>query len=364
MIIPYSVGASPRSLNWARRRAERRIGGQYGAFVSDSLHLTYTAVLLAVFARQLCIPVPALLFLMTAGALSAHGEMRTSIIILLGIAGCLAADGIWFWLGRRWGSQVLRLLYRFAPDPRRSAQNANEKFRRFGPPVLCVAKLFPGLDLVMPPLVGAEGVSLPTFVAFDVVGGFLWSTFYVGLGYLFSNELNVVIRWLTHFGAVLVTVVAGSISVYAGWRGLVLLRMIRRLRLRRIGPAMLARKLKAGKKVAVLDLFNFEPESQGMETIPGAFRVDPSVLRKHPHVTVPNDVDIVLFSSSGGDTVAARAALGLQRIGVNNVWVLQGGLKAWREQGFPLAQSPELPEVAAARVGVKLPSFVTSSIIR
>ena len=329
----------------------------------DSLHLTYTAVLLAVFARQLCIPVPALLFLMTAGAVSAHGEMRTGIIILVGMAGCLAADGIWFSLGRRWGSQVLRLLYRFAPDPRRSAQNANEKFRRFGPPVLCVAKLFPGLDLVMPPLIGAEGVSLPTFVACDLAGGFLWSTFYVGLGYLFSNEVNVAIRWLTHFGAVLVTAVVSVISVYAGRRGLVLLRMIRRLRLRRIGPAMLACKLKSGKKVAILDLLNFEPESQSMETIPGAFRVDPSVLRKHPHVAVPNDVDIVLFSSSGGDTVPARAALGLQRIGVSNVWVLQGGLKAWREQGFPVAQTPELPEVAAARVGVKLPTLASGSTV-
>jgi hypothetical protein len=70
--------------------------------------------------------------------------------------------------------------------------------------------------------------------------------------------------------------------------------------------------------------------------IPGAFRVDPSRLRTSRQLTVPNDVDIVLYSSSGGATVPARAAVGLQRIGIDNLWVLEGGLRAWREQGFPL----------------------------
>ncbi len=327
--------------------------------MTASFHLTYTAVLLAVLAEQLCLPIPSVVFLMAAGALSAHGEMRTSIIVFLGVSACLAADGIWFWLGRRWGSQALRLLCRFAADPRRCSHNAHDKFHRYGLPVLSVAKFLPGLNLAMPPLVGAEGVPLPAFLALDTLGACLWSAFYVGLGYVFSNQLDIAIRWAKHFGTALAIAIGGPLILYAGWRGLVLLRMIRRLRLRRISPAMLARKLKSSRKVAVLDLLDFEAEtgSETPEAIPGAFRVDPSVLRKSPHVTVPDDVDIVLYSSSGGDTVPARAAVGLQRIGVNNVWVLEGGLQAWREQGFPLSKSPEVPEVAAERVGVKLPSL-------
>ena len=39
------------------------------------------------------------------------------------------------------------------------------------------------------------------------------------------------------------------------------MRMIRRLRLRRISPAMLARKLKSKSKVAVLDLLDFEEQT-------------------------------------------------------------------------------------------------------
>jgi membrane protein DedA with SNARE-associated domain/rhodanese-related sulfurtransferase len=322
-----------------------------------SLQLTYGGVLLAVFANQICLPIPSVVFLIAAGALSAHGDMRASIIVFLGVLGCLAADGIGFWLGRKWGSKVMRLVCRFTADPRSCSRNARKKFRRYGLSILCVAKFVPGLDAVMPPLSGAEGVSLPGFLALDAVGSSLWSGFYVGLGYLFSNELDVAISWAKHFGTLLGIVIGIPIGFYAGWRGLVLVRMIRRLRVRRITPPMLARKLKSNMKVAVLDLLNFEEEtdSESVKAIPGAFSVDPSRLRKSPQITVPDDVEIILYCSSRRDMVSARVAVALKRIGIDKVWVLEGGLKAWREQGFPVAQSLEVPEVVAERLGVKLP---------
>ena len=324
--------------------------------MTTSSGLTYGGVLLAVFANQVCLPVPSVVFLMAAGALSAQGEMRTSIIVLLGVSGCLVADGIWFWFGRRWGSKAMRLFSRFSADPRGCSRNAREKFRRYGLPVLCVSKFVPGLDGVMPPLSGAEGVSLAGFVALDAVGAFLWSGFYVGLGYLLSNEMDIAVRWARHFGIAVGIAVGVPFGLYAGWRGLALVRMIRRLQLRRVSPAMLARKLKSKNKVAVMDLWNFEEtDRKSLDAIPGAFSVDSSKLRKSPHITVPDDVQVILYCSSGGDTVSARAALALKRIGVDKVWVLEGGLKAWREQGFPVSHSLEAPEVVAGRLGVKLP---------
>jgi membrane protein DedA with SNARE-associated domain/rhodanese-related sulfurtransferase len=325
--------------------------------MTTSWELTYTGVLLAVFANQICLPVPSVVFLMAAGAISAHGGMRASLIVVLAVFACLAADWIWFWFGRRWGSQAMRLLCRFAADPRKCSQDAHETFRRYGLPVLCLAKFFPGVDGVIPPLLGAEGVSLAGFLVLDAVGSFFWSASYVGLGYLFSNQLDLAIGWAQHFGAALAIALGIPIALYAGWRGLALMQMIRRLRVRRISPPMLDRKLKSESKIAVLDLLDFELETEGdsPEAIPGAFRVDPSRLRNSPHITVPDGVQVILYSSSGRDTVCARAAVGLNRIGVDNVWVLEGGLKAWREKGFPVSKSPEQPEVVTERLGVKLP---------
>ena len=319
--------------------------------------LTYPVLLLAVLAEQLCLPIPAGVLLMAAGALSARGEMRTSIIISLGVSACLTADWMWFWFGRRWGSQAMQLVCGLSADPRKCLRNAHDKFSRYGLALVCVARFFPGLGTVLPPLAAAEGASLPRFLALDALGGALWSGFYVGLGYLFSNKLEIAVRWAGHFATLLGIAIVVPVFLYAGWRGLVLVQMIRQLRLRRISPPMLERKLKSNRKVAVLDLLNFEQEIDGQSqgAVPGAFRVDPSLLRKWPRIAVPDDVEIILYSSVGGDVVSARAAVALQRVGVEGIWVLDGGLKAWCDQGLPVSRFPVVREKFEERVGGKLP---------
>ncbi len=319
--------------------------------------LTYIGVVLAVLANQLCLPVPAIVFLMAGGALSVHGDMRASMIVLLSVLSCMAADGLWFWFGRKLGSQAMRVLCRFTADPRTCSRNAHEKFRRHGLPLLCVAKFFPGLDGLMPPLAGAEGVSVARFLALDSVGSLLWSCVYVGLGFCFSNQLEFPIGWAKQFGTVIALAIGVPLGLYTAWRGLTLVRMIRRLQVRRISPPMLDQKLRSSGKVAVLDLSDFEEETGNERpiAIPGAFRVDPSRLRKSPRITVPDDVEIVLYCSSRRDVVSARAAMGLEGIGVKDVWVLEGGLRAWRDHGFPISHSQEPPEKVAERLGITLP---------
>ena len=71
-----------------------------------ALSITYLILWVAVFARQICLPVPANLFLLTAGALARSGELNMSVVMCVGILGCLAGDLAWFEAGRHWGSQI------------------------------------------------------------------------------------------------------------------------------------------------------------------------------------------------------------------------------------------------------------------
>jgi membrane protein DedA with SNARE-associated domain/rhodanese-related sulfurtransferase len=316
--------------------------------------LTYTGVVLAVLANQLCLPVPAVVFLMAAGALSAQGDMHFSLVVLLSVLPCVAADGVWFWMGHRWGLTVIKALCRITTNPRGCSHKAREAFGRFGQPLLALAKFMPGLDALIPPLAGAEGVSVAAFVALDGLGSLLWTTCYVALGYVFSAELDVAVQWAKRFGTILLVLVAVPFSSYAAYRAFVLVRMIRRLRVRRIGAATLDLKLKAGEKVALLDLLEFEEENGMQDSIPGAMRVNPTRLRNSQRIHVPGDVDIVLYCSSPRNVVSARVAVELQRIGIENVWVLDGGLTGWRDNGFPLSAAPEPAEAVAERLSVKL----------
>ena len=66
--------------------------------------ITYPVILMAVFANQICLPIPAVLVLIAAGALVASGSLNLGSVILAGVVGCLLADYAWFLAGRWWGA--------------------------------------------------------------------------------------------------------------------------------------------------------------------------------------------------------------------------------------------------------------------
>ena len=121
------------------------------------LSITYLILWAAVFARQICLPVPANLFLLTAGALARGGGLNMSLVLCVGILGCLAGDFVWFEAGCHWGSRMMRMLRAFSNDPHSCVQRAHKVFGRWGLRSLILAKFIPGLDGVTPPLAGIEG---------------------------------------------------------------------------------------------------------------------------------------------------------------------------------------------------------------
>jgi membrane protein DedA with SNARE-associated domain/rhodanese-related sulfurtransferase len=319
--------------------------------------ITYPTILLAVFANQLCLPVPAVLFLITAGALVGRGSLNFSIVVLVGVVGSLAADYGWFMAGRWGGFRVVRTLCAFSANGQHSAVRARTLFARWGLPGLVLAKFIPGLDGLMPPLAGALNVTTVLFLLFDAMGALFWSAGYCFLGYLFSDRLNVVAAMVARTSKILAIVLA-CVLCYLLWRAWELLRTIRQLQLRKISPALLHEKLQAGDRIAVLDLLDVEGQEDPtiVAGIPGAARISPTPLRSSAKVRVPTDVQLVLCCSSRNQITSARTAVLLRRKGITNVWVLEGGLKAWRELDLPVTTELCTAAQVAARFGVELPN--------
>jgi membrane protein DedA with SNARE-associated domain/rhodanese-related sulfurtransferase len=328
--------------------------------MTGASQLTYSGIGLAVFGQQFCLPVPAMLLLMTAGALAAdgRGDLHLPLVLLSGVAGCLAADGFWFWLGRRWGGGIIRVVCSLTSDPRASRERSGKIFERWGLKLLLVAKFIPGLDGISPPLAGAQGASVGNFLAYDTTGSLLWSGAYVLLGFVLYRQLDEVMHAVQRFGTLLGVVVGVPLAAYVLWRAAHLVRMIRHLRLRRISPALLQEKIEADSRLAVFDLLHYEAHGQEVAGIAGSVRVDPTRFRTSRNVKVPNDVDIVLYCSSRNDFVSARVAETLEKRGVHNVWVLEGGLEAWELEGRPVTTELKTPEEVATRLGIVLPPEV------
>jgi membrane protein DedA with SNARE-associated domain len=160
----------------------------------------YSVLFASVFARQMWLPVPAILVLIAAGALAGSARMMLAVALGLAIIGCLLADLVWYEAGRRWGDQILHFIYGLALDPDAAARWSKETFVRHWLRTLVLAKFVVGLDAATPSLAGLSGISRLRFIAFDAIGAALWSGAYAGLGYVFGKNLDRAATYAVRLG--------------------------------------------------------------------------------------------------------------------------------------------------------------------
>lgn len=306
----------------------------------------------SVVARQACLPVPANLALVAGGALAGSGKLNLGAIVVLSVLAFLSADLAWFEAGRRWGNRILHFACGFSEDPSTCVGNANRSFVRHGVNSLLISKFVWGLDAVAAPLVGASGTSRPRFLAFDALGATLWSGTYVAVGYVFSEQLDVVAGYASRMGEFFVILIVAGVGFYVGRKIIRWCRFVREFRMARITPLELRDKLSAGENILILDVQRYGKTALELVSIPGALRIDPRHIdRDEALVSVVEasaNREVVIYCSCPSEFTSARAALALRRRGLQRVRPLAGGLQAWRDCGFEVATESRVPQSSAS----------------
>jgi membrane protein DedA with SNARE-associated domain/rhodanese-related sulfurtransferase len=316
-------------------------------------HITYPILFVAVLARQLCLPVPALLFLLTGGALAGAGKLNFVGVLMVAVLGCLLADLVWFEAGRLRGKRVLRLLCALTSDPSLCIRRGREIFAKKGLRLLLIAKFVPGLDGICPPLAGMLGASRAAFLVHDAVGASLWAGAYIGCGFLFARQLDQVAQHISVAATALVLIFGIPLLIFFVLKVAQLVLMIRLLRPLQIDPELLKSRLDSGEKFCVIDLLRFEEDPEGVAAIPGAVRLDPLEIWRKKRIVIPSDVNLVVYCRSRNSFVSARVAVAMRRHGIHNIHVLAGGLEAWKRLGFPLTEQFADMEAEIARLCMK-----------
>lgn len=247
-----------------------------------------------VLAEQLGIPLPAAPVLLAAGALAGLGKMSLVGALALAALATVLADLTWFEAGRRRGSKVLDFVCRVSLEPDSCVRRTENVFLRHGPRSLLFVKFVPGLGLMAVALAGAFGLRRRRFLLFDLPGALVWAGAYLALGYVFSGELERATQALMRLGSTAVVVVAGLVALWLIWKYVQRMRFIRSIRMERIRPEDLRRKLETGEPIAIVDLRNPLDFETDRRRLPGALRFDADELEER-HQEIPRDRDVVLY---------------------------------------------------------------------
>jgi membrane protein DedA with SNARE-associated domain/rhodanese-related sulfurtransferase len=304
-----------------------------------------------VLVEQVGIPLPATPVLLAAGALSAEGQLSFGLALLASLAASLASDTTWFFIGRRYGHHVLRILCKLSLEPTICVRRTQESFGRRRATTLLYAKFVPGLATLAPPVAGQNGMSYGRFLFFDSIGATLWISAILAMGRLFGDLLKrdpSLLNWAGRFsGALLILGILGFLIVRIYRRSMVL----RGLVAARLEPQELKRQLDAGEPVYIVDLRHPLELLPDPFTLPGALHLSPEALAAR-HLEIPRDRDVVLYCTCPSEATAAKTAMTLYKLGIVRVRPLRGGYDEWKRLGFPLdAVPPVIPVSPIIQIG-------------
>ena len=251
-------------------------------------------VFLNVLLQQLGVPVPAVPTLLVAGALAADGRLPFGTLLAAVLVATVAADTVWFLLGRRYGQRVLRTLCRMSLSPDSCVRQTEGLFDTYGLASLLFAKFIPGYSTVAPPLAGVAGAPLPRFLLFTAGGTLLWSGSALSLGVVFHGAIERALSALTSLGGGALALLGVALLLYVAVKWGQRRRFYRFLRMARIRAADLRLLMDEGKAPLVVDVRSNNARQRDPRRIPGAIVVD--ILELDEKISgLPTDREIVLY---------------------------------------------------------------------
>jgi len=95
------------------------------------------------------------------------------------------------------------------------------------------------------------------------------------------------------------------------------------------------KKMDGGSKFTLVDVR--EESEFAKDHLPGAIHLGKGIIERDVEARVPNlDAELILYC--GGGFRSALAADNLQKMGYKNVISMDGGIRDWREKGYPLTK--------------------------
>jgi membrane protein DedA with SNARE-associated domain len=248
------------------------------SFLDILLAHGYALLLGWVFLEQLGLPVPSIPLLLAAGALSGLGRLNLAACLILAAAASVVADVFWYQLGRHKGVKVVQWLCKISLEPDSCVRRTEGIFERLGAKSLLIAKFVPGLNAVATPLAGIFRMKFGKFLLYDALGAILWAGSYLFCGFLFSNQLELIGKWVGTLGGWTVVLALAALAAYIAFKFYARQKFLRELRIGRITVDELKEKIDTGEQVTIVDLRHSLDFEADPETIPGALHFDSAAL--------------------------------------------------------------------------------------
>jgi len=315
--------------------------------VQDIIQHGYFWLFLVALLERIGLPLLVTPIVIAAGAVAGlRDDLSLLGIVVVTVVATELGDLVWFELGRRQGSSVLRLLCKISLEPDSCVRKSEDAFARHTTTSLITSKFIPGVGRLAAPVAGMSGMSRARFLLVNALGTLVWSVIFALVGFIPARKLPIDVLLERAAGWLLVLL---AIAVLANviWKYVQREKFIRSLRVSRMTVQELKGALDRGERPFVVDLRHKLEFLVNPRTVATAIRIAPDELPLR-HAELPRDREVVLYCTCPSEATSAKVAMELKKIGIVKVRPLMGGLKAWEDEGYPMDEFYHEEEVKTA----------------
>jgi membrane protein DedA with SNARE-associated domain len=166
----------------------------------------YLIVILGVMLEGVGIPLPGETVLITAGALAHRGSLTLWETMVMGSLGAVMGGQAGYFVGRFGGRPFVLRWGRYVFITPERLGRAESFFERHGGKAIFFARFIAGLRVFGALVAGMSRMSWGKFTLYSVLGGVVWATAAVALGYFLWASLGLVEHWIGRISLLLAAV--------------------------------------------------------------------------------------------------------------------------------------------------------------
>lgn len=160
-----------------------------GTFINEYGNFIYVILFLIIFCETGLVFLPFLpgdSLIFAAGAFAAIGELNIFLLWILIVIAAILGDTVNYEIGKHFGKKILNNK-KITIIKKDNLQKAEDLVAKYGGAAVFIARFMPIIRTIVPFVVGIGQLHYPKFIKFNALGGIIWVTLFIIIGYLFGN---------------------------------------------------------------------------------------------------------------------------------------------------------------------------------
>ncbi|WPX97804.1 DedA family protein [Candidatus Fokinia crypta] len=172
-------------------------------------NLGYVGIFITSVIEGTLIPIPNEITMIPAGYLAAQDVFSLPLILISGISGNFCGAFISYYVSYRYGAKFIEKYGRYFFISENAMSKVEKFFREYGRVSVFIGRIMPGVKHFISIPAGLSRMPIGVFCLYSGVGGGIWVTTLVLIGYLMGDNATLIAKYFGYLNYVIIFMTVG-----------------------------------------------------------------------------------------------------------------------------------------------------------